>query len=108
MPALCRRRDHLERGLDVVTSWGRKWRFIFSVSPEKSVVMIFGPSRRTLFFCSVTLCNLELPVVRVDRCLGVNLTPSLSYSQRRSLCLFRFLDEHLRAPERNIRIGVCG
>ena len=71
--------EDLQRGLDAVTSWGRKWRFTFGVSPEKSAVMIFGPSRRTPS-CSVTLSNLELPVVRAYRYLGVILTPSLSWS----------------------------
>ena len=71
--------EDLQRGLDAVTSWGRKWRFTFSVSPEKSAVMIFGPSRRTPS-CSVTLSNLELPVVCAYRSLGVILTPSLSWS----------------------------
>ena len=61
--------EDLQRGLDVVTSWGRKWRFTFCVSPEKSAVMIFGPSRRTPFF---TPSNLELPVVRAFRYLGVH------------------------------------
>ena len=121
--------EGLKRGLDAVTSWGRKWRFTFGVSPEKSAVMIFGPLRRTPS-CSVTSSNLELPVVRTYRYLGVILTPSLSWSahtshlttrglrffaqstsvvsQRRSPYLFRaFLDEHLRAPERSLRIGVC-
>ena len=63
--------------------WGRKWRFTFGVSPEKSVVVIFGPSRRTPS-CSVTLSNLELPVVRANRHLGVILTPSLSWSAHTS------------------------
>ena len=54
--------EELQRGLDAVTSWGRKWRFTFGVSPEKSAVMIFGTIETNAFL----LGHFEQP--RASRC----------------------------------------
>ena len=124
--------EDLQRGLDAVTSWGRTWSFTFGVSPGKWAVIIFlEPSRRTLS-CSVTLSNLELPVVRTCRSIPwrhfdafalVDCPHQPSHhsrpqnvckeynvvTQRRSPRLLRtFLDQYLRASERSVRIVVCG
>ena len=63
----------LQLGLDANTNWGGKCRYIFGISPHKSTVMVFGPSRQVPT-CSVTLDGIDLSVVRTYWYLGVILT----------------------------------
>ena len=68
---------HLQDALDVVHSWGLRWRFSFGIGPTKSAVVVFGPLRGRPD-CSVHLGGVSLPLVPQYRYLGVTLTPTLS------------------------------
>ena len=68
----------LQAALSAVYAWGTCWRFTFGIGPNKSAVMVFGPTRgRTP--CLVHLGGVPLPMVLQYRYLGIVLTPCLSW-----------------------------
>ena len=56
----------LQAALDAVSHWGQQWRFSFGIGPEKSAVVIFGPSpvMLSLAKCTskATFCLSSLPI----------------------------------------------
>ena len=69
---------NLQTALSALYAWGTCWRFTFGIGPNKSAVMVFGPTRGRSP-CLVHLGGVPLPMVLQYRYLGIVLTLCLSW-----------------------------